>query len=723
MTVIYEGIGGCSMGMAKRASVRKILLCGIIVCLLCSVAVQAASTWPSMNIPAPLVGGGRKDAVVIAAVENYAFVAPVSGARANANAWYDYLVKTRGVPSKNVFLSSDGDVTAEDMKKLASEAAKISDGGVLWFVFIGHGAPGIDGKDGLLIGVDAQQKADSMAARGLAQKELMSILLKSKASTVVLIIDACFSGRGSAGSPLVPGLQPMILMTRVSVLQDKRLLVLTAAQSNEFAGTLPGDERPAFSYLVLGGLRGWADEDKNGQITAGELQSYANGVLRTLVKGRTQTPFLSGDDTTVLGKSAGERGPDIGELAKLQAQPRNGLAFSITPLPVVPNAEVPKTFDPALAGSADWRDRDIESLEKLDRTISIDNDASLRPDSKLKAWRELANNTPAYKDMANNRMREWEEYISRREAAAQARKAKEAARDTDWGQLNRLLALKVVPEYDKQRWAGMFVKAYGKTLEGNPYVCDIMKYLPVNFLTKEEIRVISQYKEKRDKDLTLAHQKRDRELAQAQQKQIYLQEMVLIPGGYTILGSRFLDPVTGCRSRNMSAFRISRRPVTNSSYIRFLNEYSQSVDGTGKALVYANHATIIKSGKTWTVKSGFEQKYTYDATWYGAKAYCEYYGLRLPNELEWEKVARGGRVNAGDKNGDCLWFYNNVGGAPYGVELGTNKNFWEWVQDGHAVEIGRSLEDVAIVRSNERSEIKPVYGNNAVPAYFRCAAD
>jgi formylglycine-generating enzyme required for sulfatase activity len=54
-------------------------------------------------------------------------------------------------------------------------------------------------------------------------------------------------------------------------------------------------------------------------------------------------------------------------------------------------------------------------------------------------------------------------------------------------------------------------------------------------------------------------------------------------------------------------------------------------------------------------------------TWFGANAYCEYYGWRLPSELEWEKAARGTEL---DENGHGLAF-------PWGYEIELNQaNFY-----------------------------------------------
>lgn len=46
-------------------------------------------------------------------------------------------------------------------------------------------------------------------------------------------------------------------------------------------------------------------------------------------------------------------------------------------------------------------------------------------------------------------------------------------------------------------------------------------------------------------------------------------------------------------------------------------------------------------GQKFTAQTVWENHPMTMVSWFGAKAYCEYYGWRLPSELEWEKAARG----------------------------------------------------------------------------------
>ncbi len=275
--------------------------------------------WPDLSSPAREVGGGEHDAAVVVGVEDYRMVPVVPGAKANAKQWYEYLTETRGVPARNVKFLTNDDATREEILEASRQAAgRAGPKGTLWFVFVGHGAPSPDGKDGLLIGVDAQQKVGSLQARGIRRQELLNALGQSRAGAIRVVLDACFSGRGQDGASIAPKLQPLVTVAAIGSL-DPRMVVLTAAKGDQFAGALPGASKPAFSYLVLGGLRGWAAKGKKKALTAGDLWRYATDALDATLRGRDQTPDLLGDEDALMGVSAGEMGPSLSRLAAATA--------------------------------------------------------------------------------------------------------------------------------------------------------------------------------------------------------------------------------------------------------------------------------------------------------------------------------------------------------------------------------------------------------------------
>ena len=277
-----------------------------LIWLLCALPTSAFASWPDLSQPAAVEPTVTQDVAVVVAVEDYLLLPDVDGAVSNANDWETFLRQGLKVPA--VHIVSNQDATREGILKFAKLAAnEVGPDGTIWWVFIGHGAPTLDGKDGLLVGMDAQQTAESLEARGVRQSELLAALEAENHKTVV-VIDACFSGRSGDGEALAAGVQPVIAVQANTRLNSDSV-VLSAAKANEVAGQLPGSKRPAFSYLVLGALRGWAD-DSDGAITASEVLYYTRRELRG-VKGRQQTPQSEGNLQTVLARGVSEPAPDI----------------------------------------------------------------------------------------------------------------------------------------------------------------------------------------------------------------------------------------------------------------------------------------------------------------------------------------------------------------------------------------------------------------------------
>jgi formylglycine-generating enzyme required for sulfatase activity len=182
--------------------------------------------------------------------------------------------------------------------------------------------------------------------------------------------------------------------------------------------------------------------------------------------------------------------------------------------------------------------------------------------------------------------------------------------------------------------------------------------------------------------------------------------MVHVPAGEFLMGSvdadgqAAADEVTA-HTVDLDDFWIDRTEVTNAQYVQFLNAlgaYRGACRGYDcvETKVEDPDSHILRWEGRYVVESGFDDHPVIEVTWYGAQAYCQWAGVRLPTEAGWEKAARGvdGRLYPwGNDPADCSKAqYGDCGGktvpvgtrpagaSPYGA-LDMAGNVWEWVAD------------------------------------------
>ena len=89
-------------------------------------------------------------------------------------------------------------------------------------------------------------------------------------------------------------------------------------------------------------------------------------------------------------------------------------------------------------------------------------------------------------------------------------------------------------------------------------------------------------------------------------------------------------------------YYISKYEITNAQYCAFLNAYGKnSYQGHDCIDLSSSYCMIYKRDGQYYVRRTYEDHPVVEVSWYGAKAFCDFYEWKLPTEAQWEKAARG----------------------------------------------------------------------------------
>ncbi len=190
----------------------------------------------------------------------------VIGARRDAQAMEGYL-KSMGFDSITTLL--DQDATGTRIRNAIARALSgLGPEGDFLLFFSGHGTTDAL-KEAYLVPYDAV--TDDLPGTSLGIRDLVQQIGRTRARNRVVIVDACFAAGLGEDRPMV---------NHRSV-ETGEVALLTATGPGQLSNPLKGKGHGLFTYYLLDGLHGLADDlgDRDGTVTLGEIYDYVSQIV------------------------------------------------------------------------------------------------------------------------------------------------------------------------------------------------------------------------------------------------------------------------------------------------------------------------------------------------------------------------------------------------------------------------------------------------------------
>ena len=186
-------------------------------------------------------------------------------ARNDALVFKEYAINTLGVSEKHTFTLIDatrGQMSREIER--ITELAKLTPNAEIIFYYAGHGLPDFETHESYIVPVDVSA---SNLNDAIKLKDLYSKLASSKASRIMVFLDACFSGGGRGENGMLAG--RTVKIRPKSEIVEGNIVAFTASSGKEVSLPFERESHGLFTYYLLKKL-----QETQGNVTLDELGQH-----------------------------------------------------------------------------------------------------------------------------------------------------------------------------------------------------------------------------------------------------------------------------------------------------------------------------------------------------------------------------------------------------------------------------------------------------------------
>ena len=239
------------------------------------------------NIPESKSADADNTFAVVIANESYNKEAGVPFAANDGKIFAEYCKRTIGLPETNVRLLTNA--TLNDMKHEIGWLHQVIDTrkgkAKVIFYYAGHGIPDEKDRQAYLLPVDGY---GSDVSTGYSLNNLYQELGSIPSKSVVILLDACFSGAKREGDMLASARGIALKANRGE--PQGNMVVISAAQGDETAYPYKKEGHGLFTYFLLKKM-----QESEGDVTLKELGDYLSEKVSQqsiVVNSKSQTPTI-----------------------------------------------------------------------------------------------------------------------------------------------------------------------------------------------------------------------------------------------------------------------------------------------------------------------------------------------------------------------------------------------------------------------------------------------